>query len=108
MRIMMIEVLIFNLIILQIFLTYVVEITLKRVFYDLVKNAVEALEDGLRVITISTEQIDNFVLASVADTGKGIPKDKLDLIFEDWFWTPKEGNANKLEEDLDCTGQDVF
>ena len=54
---------------------------LKTILRNLILNAVKyTFEGGL--VTINAQQIDNEVTISVADTGIGIEKEKIDLIFE--------------------------
>ena len=53
---------------------------IKQVLNNLISNAVKYTEKGS--ITIKVEEKDENLTFSVADTGSGIPEDKLDLIFE--------------------------
>jgi signal transduction histidine kinase len=53
---------------------------LSRILINLVSNAAEYTPEGL--ITVSTRRSGGNVEIEVADTGVGIPKDKLEIIFE--------------------------
>ncbi len=53
---------------------------LKQVLSNFLSNAVKYTEKGN--ITLKVERGDDFLIFSVADTGCGIPKDKLDSIFK--------------------------
>jgi len=59
---------------------------LYQALYNLVMNAVEALEKG-GVITIWTTQNDDVVKLGVSDTGTGISKEIQDKIFDPFFST---------------------
>lgn len=57
---------------------------IKQVLYNIIGNAIKFTPDkGL--IKVSLTQNKNHVLISVSDTGIGIPKDKLDNLFEPFF-----------------------
>lgn len=60
---------------------------LKQVFVNLIGNAIKFTEHG--AITLAarvdeSEPTNSFLLLEVRDTGQGIPKNKLDLIFEEF------------------------
>jgi signal transduction histidine kinase len=63
---------------------------LGRVFRNLVTNAIQATAPGGEV-TITTTRVGDFVEATVADTGSGIPADRLTGIFEDFVTTKRRG-----------------
>lgn len=87
---------------------------LEHVFLNLVKNAIQAMPHGgtLSVSTLSKHFAaserdvgqkhgwfragDVAVVAQVADTGHGIPEDKLDRIFEPFFTTKETGQGTGL------------
>lgn len=77
---------------------------MKQVLINLIKNAMEAMEDG-GTITVTTEALDDQVAVSVHDTGKGIPPEILPNIFNPFFTTKKTGTGlglaviNKIIED---------
>ncbi len=53
----------------------------KRVISNLVNNAVEALKDtGTVTISLSATKTD--VILAIADTGQGIPRDRIDTVFD--------------------------
>ena len=62
-------------------LVYCAPRQLNQVMMHLLKNAIEAIE-GPGTITIRTGQTDNRVSIHISDTGKGIPADQLERIFD--------------------------
>jgi len=77
---------------------------MKQVLINLIKNAMEAMENG-GTITVATEDLGDQVTVSVHDTGKGIPPEILPNIFNPFFTTKKTGTGlglaviNKIIED---------
>lgn len=67
---------------------------LKQVFLNLVKNAIEAMENGGK-LTICTGVVeeDNLVQIDVQDTGPGIPSYAMDRIFDAFFTTKENGTG---------------
>ena len=63
---------------------------LGRVYRNLITNAIQATEPGGRV-TIATSRIGDQVEISVADTGSGIPPERLEAIFDDFVTTKRRG-----------------
>jgi signal transduction histidine kinase len=65
---------------------------LRQLFMNLVLNAIQAMPDGgtLSVVTSCTEGV---LCISVSDTGIGIPKEKLDLIFQPFYSTKPNGTG---------------
>jgi len=63
---------------------------LNRVCRNLILNAFQATVPGGRV-TVRTRRENEHALIDVADTGSGIPKDRLDTIFDDFVTTKKRG-----------------
>ena len=57
---------------------------INQVFINLLRNAVQAV-DGAGSVTVTTSAEDNRVQVQIADTGKGIPSEKLGHIFEPGF-----------------------
>lgn len=66
---------------------------LQQVLLNLIVNGFEAIAEnqGPRRVTITTAERIGEVLVSVADTGTGIPTDRLPKLFERFFSTKREG-----------------
>jgi two-component system NtrC family sensor kinase len=81
---------------------------LNRVYGNLITNAMQATGAPGR-ITVRTRREDEHAVIEFADTGSGIPKDRLDTIFDDFVTTKKRGlglglaMAKKVVEQLDGT-----
>ena len=81
---------------------------LGRVYRNLITNAIQATEPGGRV-TVSTARVGDRVQIAVADTGSGIPADRLGAIFEDFVTTKRRGLglglaiSKRIVEQLDGT-----
>jgi signal transduction histidine kinase len=72
-------------------------IQLQQVFMNLAMNGIDAMKDcdsgqGLMSIKIALME-DNEVEVSVADSGSGIPPDKLDTIFDAFYTTKEQGTG---------------
>jgi signal transduction histidine kinase len=65
---------------------------LKHAVQNLVKNSLEALNDGGR-ISVSTAGDDRAAMIRVADDGPGIPPDAADRLFEPFFTTKPRGTG---------------
>ncbi len=63
---------------------------LKRVFHNLVENAVDAM-DQKGELTIATIEVDGFVEVAFKDTGKGIPEEVKAQLFKPFFTTKIKG-----------------
>ncbi|OGW40338.1 MAG: hypothetical protein A2Y97_10430 [Nitrospirae bacterium RBG_13_39_12] len=55
---------------------------LKRALCNIIKNSIEAMTDGIRMLKITSGTIGEQVEIQISDTGKGISKDKLKNIFD--------------------------
>ncbi|HXD74743.1 MAG TPA: HAMP domain-containing sensor histidine kinase, partial [Vicinamibacterales bacterium] len=81
---------------------------LGRVYRNLITNAIQATEPGGRV-TVTTSRTGDTIAISVADTGSGIPADRLGAIFEDFVTTKRRGLglglaiSKRIVEQLDGT-----
>lgn len=64
----------------------------KQVFFNLIKNAMQAMEPGGR-LNIHTRQDDASVYLYFADTGHGISQEDLARVFEPYFTTKKDGSG---------------
>ena len=65
---------------------------LKQVFFNIVKNAMEAMREGGR-LKIRTHSDDTFVYLHIADSGSGIPQEDLSHIFQPYFTTKPGGTG---------------
>ena len=65
---------------------------LEQVFFNLVKNAMDAVQDGGRIgVTVTVD--DAWVNVSVLDNGTGIPEELLGRIFDPYVTTKAKGNG---------------
>lgn len=64
----------------------------KQVFFNLIKNAMEAMSPGGR-LKILTRSDDEFVYVQFIDTGSGIAEEDLSRVFQAYYTTKKEGNG---------------
>ncbi|NQT29011.1 MAG: GHKL domain-containing protein [Candidatus Saganbacteria bacterium] len=65
---------------------------LMQVFMNLIANAVQAMEGNGGLLSIRTSDTDNQVVICISDTGRGIPANKINRIF-DSFFTTKDGGT---------------
>jgi len=63
---------------------------LRRVFQNIALNGVQAMPDGGE-LTVSTRKNGNFVEVAFADTGVGIPEEKMGKLFTPLFTTKAQG-----------------
>jgi two-component system NtrC family sensor kinase len=63
---------------------------LQRVYRNLITNAIQATKPGGRV-TIATSRAGDQIHVSVADTGSGIPANRISAIFDDFVTTKRRG-----------------
>ncbi|WP_309383403.1 sensor histidine kinase [Cerasicoccus frondis] len=65
---------------------------IKQVFFNVVKNAMEAMDAGGK-LRIASREDDEFVFLSFADTGVGIAQEDLSKIFQPYHTTKSTGNG---------------
>jgi len=65
---------------------------IKQALVNLVKNAIQAMTKGGR-LTLRTSNASEGIVVSVADTGGGIPEEKINRIFEPFYTTKKKGSG---------------
>ncbi|HEX9829763.1 MAG TPA: ATP-binding protein, partial [Bacteroidota bacterium] len=81
---------------------------LHRVFINLIRNSVQAMEQG-GVISIETTIVDHLCIIRLSDTGPGIPKNIQAKVFEPNFSTKTDGTGlglaicKRIIEDLNGT-----
>jgi signal transduction histidine kinase len=63
---------------------------LGRVYRNLIANAIQATEQGGRVV-VATARVGDHLEISVTDTGSGIAPERVPLIFEDFVTTKRRG-----------------
>jgi two-component system NtrC family sensor kinase len=69
---------------------------LQQVFFNLMNNAIDAMDNDGGTLTISSRQKANDLVITVSDTGKGIPEANLDRIFDPFFTTKPVGKGTGL------------
>ena len=90
---------------------------LYQVFVNVIKNAVEAMEDDEKVLTISEYILKNKIVIKIKDTGNGIDKEILKKIGEPFYTSKKNGTGlgisfsieivNALGGNLEYLSEDV-
>ncbi|HEB75129.1 MAG TPA: PAS domain-containing protein [Nitrospirae bacterium] len=68
------------------------EVLLRQAFYNLVRNAVEAMPDG-GILTIVAKREDGTLMIAVSDTGNGIPEEIRDKVFLPFYTTRERGTG---------------
>ena len=69
---------------------------LKQIFINLLMNAFQAMENGGALLVRTSMPDDRSVRIEIADTGEGIPPERLDRIFEPFYTTKKSGEGTGL------------
>ncbi|QGQ45228.1 ATP-binding protein [Metabacillus sediminilitoris] len=70
---------------------------IKKAFFNLIKNAIEAMPDGGTLVVNEYEDIQNIHI-TISDTGVGIPKDKLRLLGTPFFTLKQDGKGMGLAQ----------
>ncbi len=65
---------------------------MRQAFFNIVKNAIEAMPGGGR-LSISFSETDRFVVVTFRDTGKGIRSEDLSRVFEPYYTTKARGSG---------------
>lgn len=65
---------------------------LKQAFYNLIRNALQAMRPG-GILRIRTEAADDRIVISFVDTGHGISAEQMGRIFEPYYTTKPEGSG---------------
>ncbi len=65
---------------------------LKQAFYNVIKNALQAMRAG-GILRLRTEANDTHVIVSFIDTGHGIAPEQIGRIFEPYYTTKTEGSG---------------
>ncbi len=65
---------------------------LKQAFYNLIKNALQAMRAG-GILRVRTEATDTHVIVSFIDTGHGISPEQVGRIFEPYYTTKTDGSG---------------
>ena len=68
------------------------EVQVKQALVNLIKNAIQAMTQG-GSLTLTTIAEADGVWVHVADTGGGIPQEKINRIFQPYFTTKEEGSG---------------
>jgi two-component system NtrC family sensor kinase len=65
---------------------------LEQVFINLFQNAVDAMS-GRGELRVTVRAVDGAVRTTVSDSGKGLPKETLDKVFEPFYTTKDKGTG---------------
>ena len=66
---------------------------LKIAFLNIIVNAIEAMEPGKGILTITTRGENNKCVIEIADNGMGMDKESLGRLFEPYFTSKPKGNG---------------
>jgi signal transduction histidine kinase len=74
---------------------------MNQVWTNLIDNAVDAMENSAqKQLEISTENAGEFVKITITDSGKGIPAEDLDNIFDPFYTTKPVGKGTGIGLDI--------
>lgn len=68
---------------------------MEQVIYNLINNAIEHTGDDLTVIIELKKSLDSYVL-NITDTGKGIPKEEVPLVWKKYYKKDKNHHRNVI------------
>ena len=68
---------------------------MEQVIYNLINNAIEHTGDDLTVIIELKKSLDSYVL-NITDTGKGIPKEEIPLVWKKYYKKDKNHHRNVI------------
>ena len=69
---------------------------MQGVWLNLILNAVDAIDDDVGKISVVTKKFGNEIRVTIADTGKGIPQERISRIFEPFYTTKEPGRGTGL------------
>ena len=69
---------------------------LKQIFINLIMNAFQAMDQGGALLLRTSVPEGHTVRVEITDTGAGIPPERIDLIFDPFYTTKKEGEGTGL------------
>jgi two-component system NtrC family sensor kinase len=69
---------------------------LQQVFFNLVNNAIDAMDNQGGRLTISCRKNQQYIVIKLSDTGKGIAEANLERIFDPFFTTKPVGKGTGL------------
>ncbi|MDI6687013.1 MAG: ATP-binding protein [Desulfobacterales bacterium] len=72
------------------------ESEMQQVFFNLINNAIDAINRKDGIIDIYTQLQDDNIIITVSDNGSGIPRDNLARIFDPFFTTKPVGKGTGL------------
>ena len=68
---------------------------IEKILYNLLSNAIDHTPEG-KAVTISLTKDDKNICLKIADSGKGIPEDKIEHIFERFYQIEKSAPSTRM------------